>query len=811
MGGGPRTFPGGLSKWQHKRMHEKLARHKERGLLRHEKQLYLARLRSEIRASRLPAAGASPPDDGDGPTSSRAHIRALADRFLLPGAEDLWNEDDGPIHRADRPRPPRRIVSVGGNGGDRRKLDSTKQELPRGGKEPRLAAFNPRRDFQTAAPWWWQWSSSSAIPSRTKEASFCFFGPKRSYSVMPLFQAHQESSGTSMVPLIARGLASARIAPSQLNGERFYSFAAGRFGRKLRPDSSDEDDEDISTAKKDMRFARFGASSEEESGYDELEARSAIRKKWSSAALRNCDMKKERRALKSYEEENNDLAGSFRELREEIKNREVLGAERRRYESRGESLFTNKRFEECGISPLTVKALTDAGYVQTTVVQETALPMCLEGKDVLVKAKTGTGKSAAFLLPAIESVLNAMKSHTNHRVSPIFSLILCPTRELAIQLTAEANVLLKYHQGIGVQSLIGGTRFKLDQRRLESDPCQILVATPGRLLDHIENKSSFSVRLMGLKLLVLDEADHLLDLGFRTDIEKIVDSLPRQRQTLLFSATIPKEVRRVSQLVLKRDHVFVDTVGLGAVETPTKVEQLYLVMPHELHFHMVYRLLREHIDQEVDYKVIVFCTTAMVTEFMYIMLRDLKLNVREIHSRKPQLYRTRISEEFRDSSRLILVTSDVSTRGVNYPGVTLVIQVGVPSDREHYIHRLGRTGREGKSGKGILLLAPWEEYFLNEIHDLPVQKSQTPNIDEEMKRKVDGSIKIVDMSIKEAAYHAWLGYYNSIGDVGRDKTMLVDLANRFCKSIGLEKPPALYRKTALKMGLKDVPGIRIRK
>jgi superfamily II DNA/RNA helicase len=126
----------------------------------------------------------------------------------------------------------------------------------------------------------------------------------------------------------------------------------------------------------------------------------------------------------------------------------------------------------------------------------------------------------------------------------------------------------------------------------------------------------------------------------------------------------------------------------------------------------------------------------MVTEFMYIMLRDLKLNVREIHSRKPQLYRTRISEEFRDSSRLILVTSDVSTRGVNYPGVTLVIQVGVPSDREHYIHRLGRTGREGKSGKGILLLAPWEEYFLNEIHDLPVQKSQTPNIDEEMKRKV---------------------------------------------------------------------------
>uniref|UniRef100_A0A0D9VMX3 ATP-dependent RNA helicase n=1 Tax=Leersia perrieri TaxID=77586 RepID=A0A0D9VMX3_9ORYZ len=821
MGGGPRTFPGGLSKWQYKRMHEKLARQKQKGLLRHEKQLYLARLRSEIRASRLPAAATeSPPDDGHGdgggPTSSRAHIRALADRFLLPGAEDLWNDDDGPIHRTDRPLPPRRLVS-----GGRHQLRDSTRELPLGqpragrggGMEPRLAAFNPRRDFQTtAAPWWWQWSSSYGIHSRTKEASLCFFGTKICYSVMPPFQVNQESGdASSMMPMIARGLASGRIAPSQLNEERLYSVAAGRFGRKWRPDSSDEDDKGISTAKKNLRFAKFGASSEEESEDDELEVRSAIRKKWSSAALRNCDMKKDRRALKSYEEENNDLTGSFRELREEIKNKEVLGVERRRYESRGESLFTNKRFDECGISPLTVKALTDAGYVQTTVVQETTIPMCLEGKDVLVKAKTGTGKSAAFLLPAIESVLNAMKSHTNHQVSPIFSLILCPTRELAIQLTAEANVLLKYYQGIGVQSLIGGTRFKLDQRRLETDPCQILVATPGRLLDHIENKSSFSVRLMGLKLLVLDEADHMLDLGFRTDVEKIVDSLPRQRQTLLFSATIPKEVRRVSQLVLKRDHVFVDTVGLGAVETPTKVEQLYLTVPHELHFHMVYRLLREHIDQEVDYKVIVFCTTAMVTEFMYIMLRDLKLNVREIHSRKPQLYRTRISEEFRDSSRLILVTSDVSTRGVNYPGVTLVIQVGVPSDREHYIHRLGRTGREGKSGKGILLLAPWEEYFLNEIHDLPVQKSNSPHIDEDMKQKVDGSIKIVDMSIKEAAYHAWLGYYNSIGDVGRDKTMLVDLANRFCKSIGLEKPPSLYRKTALKMGLKDVPGIRVRK
>uniref|UniRef100_M8B5F8 ATP-dependent RNA helicase n=1 Tax=Aegilops tauschii TaxID=37682 RepID=M8B5F8_AEGTA len=604
----------------------------------------------------------------------------------------------------------------------------------------------------------------------------------------------------------------------------FPVAAPRRFGQKWRPDSSDEDEE-VMPAARDLRLAKFVASREDESEDDEPGETSAIRRKWSTAALRNCDMKRDRRPLKSYEEESDDdITGRIQELREEIRNREVLGAERR-------------RFDECGISPLTVKALTDAGYIQTTVVQEAALPVCLEGKDVLVKAKTGTGKSVAFLLPAIESVLNAMKSHTNHRVSPIFALVLCPTRELAVQVTAEANVLVKYHHGVGVQSLIGGTRFKLDQRRLESDPCQILVATPGRLLDHIENRSSFSVRLMGLKLLVLDEADHLLDLGFRKDIEKIADSLPRQRQTLLFSATVPKEVRRVSQMVLNKDHVFVDTVGLGAVETPTKVsistptQNIDPLMSSVLElrynsniswYHMnctfiwfiaffesilirkwtirssllcPHRLIKQY-----DLLVIVFCTTAMVTEFMYIMLRDLKLNVREIHSRKPQLYRTRISEEFRDSNRLILVTSDVSTRGVNYPDVTLVIQAGVPPGREHYIHRLGRTGREGKSGKGILLIAPWEEYFLKEIHDLPIQKAPVPQIDQEMKQKVDDSIKIVDMSIKEAAYHAWLGYYNSIADISRDKVMLADLASRFGVSIGMEKPPTLFRKTAFKMG-----------
>ncbi|KAM7254470.1 hypothetical protein ACFE04_003850 [Oxalis oulophora] len=154
------------------------------------------------------------------------------------------------------------------------------------------------------------------------------------------------------------------------------------------------------------------------------------------------------------------------------------------------------------------------------------------------------------------------------------------------------------------------------------------------------------------------------------------------------------------------------------------------------------------------------------------------MNVRELHSRKPQIYRARISEEFKESKKLILVTSDVSARGMNYPDVTLVIQVGIPSDREQYIHRLGRTGREGE---GILLLAPWEQYFLHDLKDLPLEECPLPHLDP-------------DINIKET---------------GRVKTTLVELANQFCESIGLERPPAIYRKTTLKMGLKDISGILI--
>ncbi|KAK9716542.1 hypothetical protein RND81_06G240200 [Saponaria officinalis] len=816
MGGGPRTFPGGINKWQWKRLHEKKAREKEKRLLDTEKQLYQARLRSQIRAS---VAGEPVPARDHSPLSPRDHVRALADRFVKSGAEDLWNEADGPVSSSARPE----TMGGGGGGGG-----SFQQK--RGYCSINLGNFG---NYEADGP-----GGSLARPETMGGGGGSGGGgnlqQRRGYCSINLGNFGNLlqkrcicSSNLVNVGVLGCNLEQRREFGSEVRGKMKPRVSKRRYGGS----SSDENDEDFGVVSENARWPRFsvegtgkGRKREEEEGGEgrKTGARGFI---GGRGVLGKYDVKiTKRRILKEledYAEEEEEGAG-LRERVEEIRH-EVMhrkNAETVLDENAGDQgdvevvddfVAGGKRFDECGISPLTVQALTAAGYVTMTKVQEETLSLCLEGKDILVKSRAGTGKTAAFLLPAIETVLKAISSDKVQRVPPIYVLVLCPTRELASQIAAETRVLLKFHEGLGVQVVSGGTRFKDDLRRLEFEPCQILVATPGRLLDHIESRSGLSKRLMGLKMLVLDEADHLLDLGFRKDMEKIVDCIPRQRQSLLFSATVPKEVRRISQLVLKREHVSINTVDDGCPDTNFKVKQSYIVAPHNTHFQVLYQLLKEHISRMPDYKVIVFCTTGMVTSLMYLLFREMRLNVREIHSRKPQLYRSRIADEFKQSKQLILISSDVSARGMNYPDVSLVIQVGIPTDKEQYIHRIGRTGREGKDGEGILVLAPWEEHFLEEIGDLHVERSSAPLIDQEMKTKMDVAMSKVETSAKEAAYHAWLGYYNTIRETGRDKTSLVKRANQFSESIGLEKPPALFRKTVVKMGLKDIPGIRLRK
>uniref|UniRef100_A0A0E0MZB9 ATP-dependent RNA helicase n=1 Tax=Oryza rufipogon TaxID=4529 RepID=A0A0E0MZB9_ORYRU len=467
------------------------------------------------------------------------------------------------------------------------------------------------------------------------------------------------------------------------------------------------------------------------------------------------------------------------------------------------SYLSDTRFDQCTISPLSLKAVKDAGYERMTQVQEATLPVILQGKDVLAKAKTGTGKTVAFLLPAIE-VLSALPNSRRDQLRPSINLlVMCPTRELAIQVAVEAKKLLKYHRSLGVQVVIGGTRLTQEQRSMQANPCQILVATPGRLKDHVENTPGFSTRLKGVKVLVLDEADRLLDMGFRRDIERIIASVPKERQTLLFSATVPEEVRQISHIAMKKNYKFINTVKDGDEETHAQVSQMFMIAPLDLHFSILYDVLKKHVAEDADYKVIIFCTTAMVTKLVAEILSQLRLNIREIHSRKSQSARTKVSDEFRKSRGLILVSSDVSARGVDYPDVTLVIQVGVPADRQQYIHRLGRTGRKGKEGQGLLLLAPWEKYFLSSIKDLSISEATVPSVDSSTQTIVKDAVRKVEMRSKECAYQAWLGYYNSNKTIGREKSRLVKLAEEFSQSMELSVPPAIPKQILRKMGLNN--------
>ncbi|KEH18675.1 DEAD-box ATP-dependent RNA helicase 31 [Medicago truncatula] len=471
------------------------------------------------------------------------------------------------------------------------------------------------------------------------------------------------------------------------------------------------------------------------------------------------------------------------------------------------SFLSDSRFDECSVSPLSLKGVKDAGYEKMTIVQEATLPVILEGKDVLAKAKTGTGKTVAFLLPSIEVVVKSPPSDPGQSQTPILVLVVCPTRELARQAAAEATKLLKYHPTIGAQVVIGGTKIVSEQKRIQKNPCQILVATPGRLKDHIAKTAGFASNLMGLKTFVIDEADRLLDMGFRKDIEEIITSVPKQRQTLMFSATIPKAVHQVCNVALKKDYEFINTVQEGTEETHSQVRQMHLIAPLDKHFSLLSVILKEHIADEVDYKVLVFCTTAMVTSLVASLLGKLDLNVREIYSRKKQGFRNRVSDEFRKSKRLILVTSDVSARGVDYPDVSLVVQLGIPADKELYIHRLGRTGRIGKEGKGILLLAPWEEFFLASTKDLPIEKAPVPSVDPDTEKKVEMTLSNVKMRFKKPAYKSLLGYYSTHEKCEKFKKKFGELANELSRCMGLDTPPAVSRLLLSKWGLENVPGL----
>ncbi|KAH7620280.1 putative DEAD-box ATP-dependent RNA helicase 26 [Nannochloris sp. 'desiccata'] len=458
------------------------------------------------------------------------------------------------------------------------------------------------------------------------------------------------------------------------------------------------------------------------------------------------------------------------------------------------------------LSNASQRALSEVmGFSYMTEVQDQTLPVVMNGQDVLAKAKTGTGKTVAFLLPSIEAL-----AHDPPAAGSISVLVLSPTRELASQIAKEADSLLTFHP-FKSQVVYGGTNINSERNRMDRGRVDVLVATPGRLIDHLENTNGLVRRFGNLRGLVLDEADQLLEMGFRPAIEKILKFLPATRQTLLFSATMPQSVQSVAGLALRKGYSFIDTVGDEQAQTNSQVTQSWVSVPLDQTFYAVRCILRAAAAVP-GHKIICFFTTARLTQYMANLMQESGFpELLEIHSRKSQSAREKASAAFRNASEAIMFTSDVSARGVDYPDVTLVMQVGQPSSKEQYIHRLGRTARAGKTGQGVLILSPFEETFVARelARDVPISQASLPALTPDDLQAVAAGQGRVDLRVKEMAYQAWLGYYNSCKGVFKDKAVLVQTANAFAASMGCDETPALLKKTIGMMGLRGVPGLRI--
>ncbi len=347
------------------------------------------------------------------------------------------------------------------------------------------------------------------------------------------------------------------------------------------------------------------------------------------------------------------------------------------------------------IRPL-FEAIQHAGYKGATPVQAAVIPLAMRGKDVIGQAQTGTGKTAAFLIP----FLNRWRPH---KLKGPIGLVMCPTRELALQVSKEAEKLAPSSKFRTV-AVYGGARMGQQLAGLR-DGCDLVVGTPGRMLDHLRRGS---MSLDNVRYVVLDEADRMLDIGFRPDIERILRRCPAQRQTLLMSATVPDEIKRLtSRYMIEPTHLILSPNAL----TVDKIRQTYITVDEEKKF----ELLLKVIAREQPRQCLIFVERKRWADNLYRKMKGTVPGVSVIHGDLPQNHREKIMAAFRAAKLHYLIATDVASRGIDVVGITHVVNYDLPMDIENYVHRIGRTGRIGKDGVAISFVTPEQGGHLTEI------------------------------------------------------------------------------------------------
>jgi superfamily II DNA/RNA helicase len=395
-------------------------------------------------------------------------------------------------------------------------------------------------------------------------------------------------------------------------------------------------------------------------------------------------------------------------------------------------------FNDFGLHADLLKAITKSGYTKPTPIQAQAIPAVLAGRDVMGAAQTGTGKTAAFTLPVLHRIMPFASHSTSPARHPVRALILTPTRELADQV---ADNVERYCSTSALRStaIFGGVDIRPQKEQLRQG-CELLIATPGRLLDHLEQKN---VNLSQVGVLVLDEADRMLDMGFMPDLERIVGYLPKQRQNLMFSATFSPDIRKLARNILREP---VEITVANKNQTADTVSQVvYKVAEREKRAALLYLLMTHYSEQ-----VIVFANTRLEVNRLSRFLNQEGVSAEPIHGDRSQIERTRTLEDFKAGKVQVLVATDVAARGLDVAGLPCVINYDLPFNPEDYVHRIGRTGRAGAKGTAIAFYNEAEDgLLLDNVQQLIDKKFKVERLD------IPGLFKgrVTEQPRRSSSYH----------------------------------------------------------
>lgn len=392
------------------------------------------------------------------------------------------------------------------------------------------------------------------------------------------------------------------------------------------------------------------------------------------------------------------------------------------------------RFNELNLSPEILRGVKEMGFEEASPIQCKAIPVAMEGFDIIGQAQTGTGKTAAFGIPVLEKVRKEIK-HPQ-------TLVLCPTRELAVQAAEEVRKLAKYMHGIKVLPIYGGQDINKQIRALKGT--QIIIGTPGRVMDHLRRKT---IRCDHVDTIVLDEADEMLNMGFREDIETVLEYIPNEeRQTILFSATMPREILEITKNYQKPDAKMIKVVKKEL--TVPQIEQYYLDVKRKDKVEVLTRLL-DYYEPKLS---LVFCNTKRQVDELTEVLKGRGYFAEGLHGDMNQAQRDRVMKSFRNGKTDILIATDVAARGIDVDDVEAVFNYDIPQDDEYYVHRIGRTGRAGRTGRSFTFVKGKEVYKLKDIMrycKTKIYAMPIPSLNDVNQIKIEKIIDQIDAIIEE--------------------------------------------------------------